>query len=130
MINLWNDWIIDCAHTIIFINDIAYIVSPYVNRISSYAIGKMCHLRCLSIVYETVEIRFPRNHFGFIVSAEMAFPLFRIRSRAAEPSPKKFMLVTHAKLVSDSSSRFHEQQFRFILLHTFTHLQSEWLKCV
>jgi len=46
-----------------------------------------------------MEIRFPRNHFGFIVSAEMAFPLFRIRSRAAETSTKKFVLVTHAKLV-------------------------------
>lgn len=45
----------------------------------------------------------------------MAFPLFRIRSRAAETSSKKFVLVTHAKLMSDSSSRFHEQ-FRFILL--------------
>jgi len=33
---------------------------------------------------------FPRNHFGFIVSAEMTFPLFRICSRAAGTSAKKF----------------------------------------
>lgn len=92
-----------------------------VERIFADAIAKIRHLWRLSSLRKAMEIRFPRNHFRVIVSAEMVFPLFRTRSRVAETSTKKFALVTHTKLMWDASQRFHAQQSYFIaLLHTFT----------